>query len=381
MLFKSLILSFMISKSIFLLLLFAFPGCKQKDQFPPTNPKNPLQWEWVIQDVNIPWGMAFLPDGSFLYTEKEGIIFHVKNGTKTEVGRPPEVYYRGQGGLLDIQLHPEFMKNQIIFFTMSRQPSGEKGGNTALFRATFDGSKVDNYAVLYQAKPFTSAGHHFGSRIAFDNDGYLYFTIGDRGDRDLNPQNPDRDGGKVYRLNIDGSIPRDNPFKDKNGQTNAVYSYGHRNLQGMTKNPFTGEIWTHEHGPKGGDEINIIRKGLNYGWPIITYGLEYSGLPITDKKSMEGMEQPLYYWIPSIAPSGMCFVDSPMFPEWKGNLMVGSLVFEYLERLDIKDNKVISREKLLENIGRVRNVIQGPDGNMYVSVENKGILKIKGNTP
>lgn len=368
----------MISKYLLFSAFFAFPFCKQKDLNPPTSPGSELSYEWILQDAEIPWGMSFLPDGSFLYTEKEGIIYHVVNGVKKEVGRPAEVYNRGQGGLLDIFVHPDFTDNYKIYLTMARQPTGESGGSTALLSAIFKDGVVSQYEVLYQAQPLTTAGHHFGSRITMDNDGFLFFTIGDRGDRDLNPQNPQRDGGKVYRLNQDGSIPSDNPFKDASGKTNAVFSYGHRNLQGMTKHPVTGEIWTHEHGPKGGDEINIIQKGLNYGWPVITYGVEYSGVPITDKKVMDGMEQPLYYWIPSIAPSGMCFITSDKYPDWKGHLLVGSLVFEYLEKLEIKEGKVINREKLLENLGRVRNVIQGPDGFIYVSIENKGILKLKG---
>lgn len=358
-------------------MLFTFTFCKQKDANPPVKADTNPAYEWVIEGVDIPWGMSFLPDGSFLYTEKEGIIYHVVNGQKTEVGRPPDVYYRGQGGLLDIYVHPDFEKNQTLFFTMSRRPEGENGGNTALLSATFKNGKVGDYKVLYQAMPFTTAGHHFGSRIVMDDDGFVYFTIGDRGDRDQNPQNPLRDGGKVYRIHQDGSMPVDNPFKSENGSTNAVYSYGHRNLQGMTVHPITKKIWTHEHGPKGGDEINIIEKGRNYGWPVITYGVEYSGIPITDQKIKEGMEQPLYYWIPSIAPSGMCFVSSDKYPEWKGHLLVGSLVFEYLEKLEINEGKVVKREKLLENLGRIRNVIEGPDGYIYVSIENKGILRFK----
>ncbi|MBK8818911.1 MAG: PQQ-dependent sugar dehydrogenase [Saprospiraceae bacterium] len=362
-------LSFLYLISIFI--------CNKKDATIIQEKNSDVTFEWVVNDVEIPWGMAFLPDGSFLYTEKRGIIFYYKDGKKTEVGRPPDVYNRGQGGLLDICLHPKFSENNFIYLTLARKPEGENGGNTALIRAEFDGEKVINYQVLYQAKPFTTAGHHFGSRIVFDENDYVYFTIGDRGERDLNPQNPKSDGGKVYRLHDDGRIPADNPFSLDNGNKSAVFSYGHRNPQGMTIHPETGEIWAHEHGPKGGDEINIVKKGNNYGWPVITYGLEYSGLKITDQTSKPGMEQPLYYWIPSIAPSGMTFVNSDKYPEWKGNLLVGSLVFEYLERLELKDNKVVKRTKLLENLGRVRNVIQSKDGYIYVSIENKGILRIK----
>lgn len=250
------------------------------------------------------------------------------------------------------------------------------GGNTALMRAKIDNNTLVSHELLYKATPNTTKGVHFGSRITFDNDGYLYFSIGDRGDHDLNPQDLSRDGGKIYRLHDDGQIPVDNPFFNTSDAKKAVYSYGHRNPQGMIKHPETGAIWTHEHGPKGGDEINIIKKGKNYGWPIITYGINYSGTPITDVTEMEGMEQPLYYWVPSIAPSGMAFVTSSVYPQWKGSLLVGSLSFQYLERLEIKDNKVVSREKLLVDIGRVRNVVQGPDGYIYVAIEGTGIVKL-----
>ncbi|CAN0441405.1 unnamed protein product, partial [Scytosiphon promiscuus] len=202
------------------------------------------------------------------------------------------------------------------------------------------------------------------------------FSIGDRGDRDVHPQDITRDGGKIYRLNADGSIPSNNPFVNTEGAKTAIYSYGHRNPQGLVKNPMTGEIWDNEHGPQGGDEINIIEKGKNYGWPVITYGINYSGTPITDKTEMEGMEQPIHYWVPSIAPSGMAFVTSDKYPEWKGNLLIGSLKFQYLERLELKGNKVVYREKLMPEMGRVRDVRQAPDGFIYVAVEGKGIYKL-----
>ncbi len=210
----------------------------------------------------------------------------------------------------------------------------------------------------------------------FDNDGYLYFTIGDRGKRDENPQDLSRDGGKVYRLMENGDTPTDNPFVDVRDAKTAIFSYGHRNPQGMTKHPVTGEIWTHEHGPKGGDEINIVQAGKNYGWPSITYGKNYSGTTITKDKALPGMEQPLYYWIPSIAPSGMAFIHNSKYADWEGNLVVGSLKFNYLERLVIENNSVVYREKIAADIGRVRDVILGADGFLYLAVENKGIYKI-----
>jgi glucose/arabinose dehydrogenase len=229
---------------------------------------------------------------------------------------------------------------------------------------------------LYKASPNSKKGQHFGSRIEFDNKGYLYFSIGDRGSRDVNPQDVTLDGGKIYRIHDDGRIPEDNPFVNKVGAKKAIYSYGHRNPQGMTKHPITGEIWTHEHGPRGGDEINIIKKGKNYGWPLISYGINYSGTSFTDHTSLPDMEQPLFYWVPSIAPSGFIIVSSDKYPAWKGDLLVGSLKFQYLERLILKNNQVIKREKLLEGMGRVRSVRQAPDGYIYVGIENVGLVKI-----
>ena len=230
--------------------------------------------------------------------------------------------------------------------------------------------------LLYKASPNSKKGQHFGSRIVFDNDGYLYFSIGDRGSRDLNPQDVNRDCGKIYRLHDDGRIPKDNPFVDMPNAKKAIYSYGHRNPQGMVKHPITGKIWTHEHGPKGGDEINIIKKGKNYGWPIISYGINYNGTTFTEHTSLPGMEEPLHYWDPSIAPSGMEFITSDIYPEWKGNLLVGSLKFQYLNRCVLSDGKVIEQEKLIKDLGRIRSVNQGPDGYIYVGVENVGIVKI-----
>ena len=230
--------------------------------------------------------------------------------------------------------------------------------------------------LLYKGSPNTTKGQHWGCRLEFDNDGYLYFSIGDRGARDVNPQDITRDGGKIYRIMDDGKIPTDNPFVAEEGAKNAAYTYGNRNPQGMAKNPETGAIWINEHGPKGGDEINIVQKGANYGWPVITYGINYSGTPITDKTEMEGMTQPIHYWVPSIGPSGMAFVTTDKYPGWKGNVLVGSLAFQYLERLEFDGTKVTYREKLMADMGRVRNVLEGPDGLIYVAVEGKGIYKL-----
>jgi glucose/arabinose dehydrogenase len=222
----------------------------------------------------------------------------------------------------------------------------------------------------------TGASLHFGSRLQFDDEAYLYFTIGDRGNRNKNPQDITRDAGKVYRINADGSIPESNPFLNNQGARKAVFSYGHRNPQGMFKHPETGKIWTNEHGPRGGDEINIIEAGKNYGWPKITYGINYSGTTITNDKSLPGLEQPMYYWLPSIAPSGFAYLNSDIYDDWKGSLLVGSLKFMYLERLVLANNKVTYREKVAENIGRVRDVKVSPDGFIYLAVDNKGVFKL-----
>ncbi|MFY0713988.1 PQQ-dependent sugar dehydrogenase [Seonamhaeicola sp. NFXS20] len=332
--------------------------------------------QMVVPDLNIPWGMAFLPDGSMLITEKTGELIHFKNGQKINIEGTPNVYVRGQGGFLDIKLHPDYKNNGWVYMTHASSQGDGDGGNTALVRAKLNGNKLENMELLYKAEPNTKKGQHWGSRIEFDNDGYLYFSVGDRGNRDVNPQDITRDCGKIYRLNDDGSIPTNNPFVNTENAKKAIFSYGHRNPQGMVKNPFTGAIWVNEHGPKGGDEINIIEKGKNYGWPVISYGINYSGTPFTDITKKEGMEQPLFYWVPSIAPSGMAIVSSNKYPDWKGNVLVGSLKFQYLERLVLKNNTVVKREKLFENIGRVRNVVQAPDGYIYVAIEGHGIVKI-----
>ncbi len=366
--------------SIILLYIFVVMNnisCGQKADNDVQLPKeNTFSADLIIENLEIPWGMEFLPDGSILVTEKAGELILYKDGIKTVISGVPEVYNRGQGGLLDIQLHPDYASNGWLYITYASEEGSEKGGHTALMRAKLENNTLTNKEVLYKAAPNTTKGQHFGSRIEFDDLGYLFFTIGERGERDINPQNLDLDGGKVYRLNADGSIPQDNPFIGTQGAKEAIYTYGNRNPQGMVRNPYTGEIWIHEHGPQGGDEINIIKKGANYGWPVITYGINYSGTPITDKTQMDGMEQPIHYWVPSIAPSGMTFVTSDKYPAWQGNLLVGSLAFQYLERLEMEGNKVVYREKLMEDVGRVRNVKQGPDGFIYVAVEGKGIYKL-----
>ena len=303
-------------------------------------------------------------------------MFKVYNGESIEIETIPDVFLKNQGGLLDIELHPNFSVNNKIFFSFSKGDN-DTGANTAVASATLINNSLENIEILYHGEEQTTSSLHWGCRLQFNNDGYLFFTIGDRGNRNKNPQNIALDGGKVYRINEDGTIPNDNPFVNESGAKKAIFSYGHRNPQGMFKHPLTGEIWTNEHGPRGGDEINIISSGKNYGWPKITYGINYSGTTITNDKDLPGMEQPLYYWVPSIAPSGFEYLNSKKYYDWNGSILVGSLKYMYLERLVLdQNNNVKYREKVAENIGRVRDVKISPDGFIYLAVDNKGIFKI-----
>ncbi|WP_299365802.1 PQQ-dependent sugar dehydrogenase [Winogradskyella sp.] len=357
---------------IICLILISILTCAQDKN--PTNTEN--DYKIVVPELNIPWGFTFLPDGSMLITEKAGELIHYKNEKKTTISGLPEIYVRGQGGFMDVVLHPNFEDNNLVYFSYASSEGEGNGGNTTIAKAKLENTSLKDWNVLYKAEPNTRRGQHFGSRLVFDKDGYLYFTIGDRGDREVNPQDITRDCGKVYRINDDGTIPTDNPFFNKESAKKAIYSYGHRNPQGMTLHPKTGAIWTHEHGPKGGDEINIIEAGKNYGWPVISYGINYNGTKFTDITEKEGMEQPLHYWDPSIAPSGMAFIDSDKYGDWNGNLLIGSLKFQYLDMCTLKNNKVVKEERLLNRLGRVRCVEQGPDGYIYVGIENLGIVKL-----
>ncbi len=358
-------------------LLIGTTACAQENRqndVPLTTNTN-YTYEVLVPELTNPWGLDILPDGALLITEKSGELVHFKDGSKTMISGVPEVSSRGQGGLLDIRLDPDYENNGWLYITYSSPEGEESGAMTALMRAKLDGQTLTNQEVLYKGTPNTRKGQHFGSRIRFDKDGYLFFSIGERGERDVNPQDITRDGGKIYRLNPDGTIPKDNPFVGKKDAKEAIFSYGHRNPQGMAVHPTTGEIWTHEHGPRGGDEINIPESGKNYGWPVISYGINYSGTEFTEITAKEGMEQPLYYWVPSIAPSGMAFATGTGDTHLEGNLLIGSLKFEYLEHVILENDKVIAREKLLEDVGRVRNVIVH-NGTVYVGVEGKGILKL-----
>mgnify|MGYP006133726829 CR=1 FL=1 len=339
-----------------------------------------ISTSFFIDGISIPWAMVQLPSEEILVSEREGEMRVIKKGRllSERISGLPEIHNNSQGGLLDLALHPDFLKNHWIYFTYASKQGKNSGSNTALMRATLniENLSLTDQKLLYKAQPNSKKGQHYGSRIVFDDEGYIYFSVGDRGQRDVNPQDIKKDGGKIYRLHDDGKIPSDNPFLDKNGGKSAIFSYGHRNPQGMSIDPNTKNIWSHEHGPRGGDEVNIIKKGTNYGWPVISYGINYNGTKLTDKTEMSGMKQPALYWTPSIAPSGMIYVSSDKYPSFKGKFLIGSMKFGYLVLLTIKDEQVVSQEKVFEGIGRARSLMQGKDGYIYVGIDGVGIKRL-----
>lgn len=334
----------------------------------------------VVSGLKVPWGLAFLPNGDMLISEREGKLLLFSKGKLSQPieGLPPIMAF-GQGGLLDLCLHPDYKKNGWIYISYSalNTESKKRIGNTAIMRAKLQGNKLVSQEIIFKGTPENDRGHHFGCKLAFDKSGKLFFGIGDRGQHFDFPQKLDNTNGKIHRINEDGSIPKDNPFVKTTGALPTIWSYGHRNPQGNVFHPVTGELWETEHGPKGGDELNLVKPGLNYGWPVISYGINYDGTILTELKEKEGMEQPVHQWTPSIGPCGMTFVTGNRYKGWENNILVGSLSFKYLERVVLKDRSVVKREKLLEDIGRVRNVVMGPDGLVYVSIENPGkILRL-----
>jgi len=329
----------------------------------------------VVSGLNVPWGLAFLPGGDLLISERAGTLHRFSAGRLSPPieGLPPIMAF-GQGGLLDLALHPDFEENGWIYISYSSPGSESRRriGNTAIMRARLQGNTLTDQQVIFKGTPETDRGHHFGCKLAFDGKGHLFFGIGDRGQHFDFPQKLNNTNGKIHRIHDDGSIPADNPFVDTPGAIPSIYSFGHRNPQGTAINPLTGELWVSEHGPRGGDELNLVEPGLNFGWPVISYGINYDGTILTKLTEKEGLEQPVLFWTPSIAPCGMTFVTGDRYRQWQNNLLVGSLRFQYLERVVISGHSVIHREKLLEGIGRVRNVVMGPDGLIYVAIEDPG---------
>jgi glucose/arabinose dehydrogenase len=331
----------------------------------------------VVRGLNVPWGMAFLPGGDMLISERSGTLYRFSGGKIiVPVTGLPDVMAIGQGGLLDVALHPDYPTNGWIYFSYSAISRGgsRPTGNTAILRARLDGTMLIDREVLFTGEPATDRNYHFGCKIAFDGKGHIFFGIGDRGQHFDFPQKLDNHNGKIHRLNDDGSIPDDNPFVNTPGAKASIWSYGHRNPQGTCIDPLTGELWVSEHGPRGGDELNLIRPGANYGWPVISYGINYDGTVLTPDTEKAGLEQPVFQWTPSIGPCGMTFVTGDRYPNWKNNILLGSLPLKHLERVVIENNRVTHREELLKGIGRVRNVVIGPDGYIYFAIETPGYI-------
>lgn len=333
----------------------------------------------IVPELENPWGLAFLPDGRMLVTERAGRLRYVDG--RGNVSKPlagvPEVFARGQGGLLDVALDPDFSDNRLVY--LSYAEPGKGGGGTAAGRGRLKENRLEDFKVIFRQLPKANTKVHFGSRLVFSRDGKLFITIGERGQRER-AQDFSIHRGQVIRIMPDGSVPEDNPFAGRQGYRPETWSHGHRNPQGAALHPATGRLWTVEHGARGGDEINIPQKGRNYGWPVISYGRHYSGLKIGVGTHKEGMEQPVYYWDPSIAPSGMTFYTGDRFPAWKGNLLVGALKGQMLVRLELADEKVVNEERMLLGLKeRIRDVRQGPDGLIYLLTDNSNgrILRLE----
>jgi glucose/arabinose dehydrogenase len=390
--------------------LFAFPAAllAQVDPRPANNPeqkpafagqtdapekKSNVAFEvvTVVEGLQNPWSVAFLWNGKMLITERPGRLRVVSADGKLSapVTGLPAVDARGQGGLLDVALDPEAAKNHVIYWSYA-EPAAEQGvNNTAVARGTLvddaTAPRVENVQVIYHQRPSLRSPLHFGSRLVFGRDGTLFITQGDRSITEgrMQSQKLESGLGKIVRINRDGSIPKDNPFAGRDGALPEIWSIGHRNIQSAALHPATGELWEVEHGTRGGDEINIARKGRDYGWPTIAYGIEYRGGPITGGiTQQEGMEQPLYYWDPIIGPSGMAFYTGTLFPAWKGNLFIGGHGTRDLVRLELNGDKVIAEERLLKDLQpkpeAIRDVRQGPDGALYLLTDGSAgrLLKL-----
>ena len=332
----------------------------------------------VASGLQNPWGIAFLPGGDILITERSGRLRIVREGRLLPDAVPgvPEVLAQGQGGLLDVQPHPDFATNRLIYITYSKPYTDLEGARTVLVRGTFQDDALTNIEELFSAQAVGRG--HYGSRIAFDGNGYVFITAGDRqapsrGDLYAHPaQDLSNHHGVVVRLHDDGRIPVDNPFVGTAGALGEIWSYGHRNPQGLAFHPMTGDLWANEHGPQGGDELNVVLPGRNYGWPVIGYGVNYgSGTTIHEGTLKEGMESPKHFWVPSIATSGLMIYTGDKFPAWRGNIFVGGLGGEQLSRLTVDGQTVLNEETLFQRMGRFRDVRQGPDGYIYLAIEDR----------
>lgn len=362
-------------------------GISKTNEFTFKNPFNPdtiftdagqsYTVELITDEVDAAWGYAFLPDNSMLITDKDGDMYHrTVDGEMNAISNVPKVLNKGQGGLLDVELDPSYASNNQIYISYSKFKKEEEKdvATTAVIRAKLSGTALTEVTEIFEALPYLSTKHHYGGRLEFDRDGYLFISVGDRGKRDDNPQSLENHCGKIHRINSDGSIPVDNPFVDDPKAMKSIWSYGHRNPQGLTYDATTNTMWEHEHGPRGGDELNIIKKGENFGWPLASYGLNYSGTTFTSKTEIDGMINSEKYWVPSIAPCGMAQVTSDLYGDWKGDLLVGSLRFKYIAKVKMDKLAAGDDTPLVKNIGRVRNVKLDNEGYIYVSTEKPGSI-------
>nr|WP_312507946.1 PQQ-dependent sugar dehydrogenase [Pseudomonas luteola] len=339
----------------------------------------------IKKGLDHPWGLAFLPDQKgMLVTERPGRLRVLKSdgSVSNPIAGLPDVYNRSQGGLMDVALSPSFAEDRLIYLTYSEGGGEDDKAGTAVGRGTLsaDMTRVEGFTVIFRQEPKLSTGAHFGSRLVFDQQGYLFIALGENNQR-ITAQALDKLQGKLVRIKADGTVPNDNPFVDQSGARPEIWSYGHRNQQGAALNPWTGQVWTNEHGPRGGDEVNIPLAGKNYGWPVATHGINYSYTPIPEAKGKDvpRTEQPLYVWEKSPGVSGMAFYSADQFPAWKNSLFIGALAQESLIRLQLEGDKVVHEERLLEEKGaRIRDVRQGPDGYLYVLTDSSEgeVLKI-----
>jgi glucose/arabinose dehydrogenase len=334
----------------------------------------------VVDSLFNPWSIAFLPNGDMLVTERPGRLRIVRNGALLPMPVPglPPIRGGGQGGLLDVVPHPNFASNRLLYLSYSKPSADTLQGTTAVIRARFENDQLTQVQEIFEAAAWSRGRGHYGSRLAFDRNGYLYITVGDRqapptGDLKAHPaQDLSNHHGKIIRLHDDGKVPADNPFVGREGARGEIWSYGHRNMQGLLVHPETGDVWAVEHGPQGGDELNQIRRGANYGWPVIGFGVNYrTGAIIHAGTHAEGMEQPVNVWVPSIALAGLLVYTGDKFPGWRGNMFAGGMIGEQLARLTLEGNRVMNVEVLVQRQGRIRDVRQGPDGLIYLAIDSR----------
>jgi aldose sugar dehydrogenase len=364
--------------SLILLALAAAPGRAQTEVH--RSAEHDYRIVTVVEGLQHPWSIAFLPDGDMLVTERPGRLRIVRGGRLLPEPVPglPEIRSGGQGGLLDVVPHPDFARNRLLYLTYSKPNADGSQGTTAVIRGRFENDRLTSVEEIFEAHKWAQGRGHYGARIAFDRDGYLFVSLGDRqyppsGDLSAHPAQSLRDHvGTIVRLHDDGRVPADNPFAGRDDALPEIWSWGHRNGQGLAVRPGTNEVWQNEHGPQGGDELNLILPGGNYGWPVVGYGVNYrTGAAIHAATQHEEMENPAHIWVPSIAPSGLLFYTGDSFPRWRDNAFVGGLAGQQLARLTLDGGRVVAEETLLRGFGRVRDVRQGPDGYIYLAIDDR----------